>query len=138
MRKFVLVAAFGLWSAAAGATSSIEGYWLTDDHKGLVRIGACGRQLCGWIARVLDNEPGVPTHDVNNPNPALRARPITGMQTLSGFMPGAAGQYRGGRAYDPQSGRSYRASLALNPDGSLSVTGCLLFICQTKHWLRVR
>ena len=38
--------------------------------------------------------------------------------------------------YDPKSGRSYKARLTSNPDGTLTVTGCLLFICQSQSWRR--
>lgn len=137
MRRLALACLIGLWSAAASAASPIDGFWLTDDHKGVVRIGACGASLCGWIARVLDRGPNVPTRDVNNPNAALRSRPIVGMPVLTGFTRDGD-EYSGGRAYDPQSGRSYSTTLTLNPNGSLNVTGCVLFICRTKVWTRAR
>jgi hypothetical protein len=79
--------------------------------------------------------PSVPKTDVNNPDPNLRSRPILGLQTLSGFTRDGA-VWSGGRAYDPKSGRSYRATLQLNPDGSLKLTGCVLFICQSRRWTR--
>ncbi|HYJ53495.1 MAG TPA: DUF2147 domain-containing protein [Allosphingosinicella sp.] len=126
-----------LAAAPAMAAPNITGNWLTDDGKGVVRIGPCGRQMCGWIARVLDRGPSVPTRDVNNPEPGLRARPIVGLQTLSGFNPEAA-SWTGGQAYDPKSGRSYRTTLSLNGDGSLNVRGCVMFICQSRRWTRAR
>ena len=101
MRRTATFALLALWSAAAAATAPIEGLWLTDDRKGVVRIGPCGRQLCGWVARVLDHGPDVPTRDVRNPDPRLRGRPILGLPTLTGFS-GAGGQWTGGRAYDPE------------------------------------
>ncbi|HMG47700.1 MAG TPA: DUF2147 domain-containing protein [Allosphingosinicella sp.] len=137
MRRAPTFALLGLWSAAAAAAAPVEGLWLTDDRKGVVRIGPCGRQMCGWVARVIDRGPGVPTRDVRNPDPRLRGRPILGLPTLTGFS-GAGGEWTGGRAYDPKSGRSYRASLSLQRDGALNVTGCVLFICQTKRWTRTR
>ncbi len=132
---FLLIAS--LWSGVASAASPIDGLWLTDDHKGVVRIGACGPYVCGWIVRVLDSGPRVPTRDVNNPNPALRARTILGIPVLTGFR-GGGNDYGGGAAYDPKSGRSYRASLRLRPGGALAVTGCVMFICQTALWTRTR
>ncbi|MBW8752812.1 MAG: DUF2147 domain-containing protein [Sphingomonadales bacterium] len=117
------------------APPSVEGLWLTDDHKGVVRIAPCGAQMCGRIAQVLDSGPGVPKTDVNNPDPQLRQRPIVGLPTLTGFTRQGRG-WRGGRAYDPKSGRSYRAALDLNPDGSLKVTGCVLFFCRSLRWTR--
>lgn len=135
MRRFAIIALIGLASTAAGASAPVEGLWLTDDGKGVVRIGPCGRQLCGWIARVLDRGPNVPTRDVRNPDPRLRARPIVGLQILSGFS-ASGNEWTGGRAYDPKSGRSYSTTLSLNADGSLGVTGCVMFICRTKRWTR--
>jgi uncharacterized protein (DUF2147 family) len=132
MRAAWLFALVGLWSAAASA-SPMDGLWLTDDHKGVVHIGPCGGHICGWIVRVLDRGPNVPTRDVHNPDPNLRARPILGMPVLTGFDADGSG----GRAYDPKSGRSYRTSMSLNADGSLTVTGCLvLFLCQSARWTR--
>lgn len=136
MRVSPLLVLAALVSGAAPAATPIDGLWLTDDHKGVVRIGACGGHVCGWIVRVLDRGPNVPTHDVNNPDPGLRGRPILGMPVLTGFTP-EGGELAGGHAYDPKSGRSYRTTLSLNDNGTLNVTGCVLFICQTMVWTRV-
>lgn len=119
----------------ANAPASVEGTWRTDDGKGLVRIGRCGAQTCGWIAGVLDKRPGVPSTDVKNPDAKLRGRPLLGLATLTGFTRDGA-VWKGGRAYDPKTGRSYRATLELNPDGSLKVTGCVLVICRSLRWTR--
>ena len=132
---FLLLAS--LWSGAASAATPIDGLWLTDDHKGIVRIGACGPQICGWIVRVLDSGPGVPTTDVNNPFSFMRNRPIVGLSVLSGFTR-AGDQYTGGRAYDPKSGHAYRATLRLGAGNTLEVTGCLVLICRTVRWTRAR
>lgn len=124
-------------TGAAEAPAAIDGMWLTDDHKGVVRIAPCGELLCGYIARVLAKDPGAPTTDANNPDAHLRARPLVGLRTLWGFRRNGAA-WDGGRAYDPQSGKSYRSSLALERDGSLKLTGCVLFICESRHWTRLR
>ena len=137
MRAAWIIALAGLWSAAAPAASPIDGLWLTDDHKGVVRIGACGTHLCGWIVRVLDSGPNVPTRDVNNPMLFLRNRPILGLPVLSGFSP-SGDEYTGGHAYDPKAGRAYRATLRLRSGNALAVTGCVLVICRTVVWTRTR
>jgi len=138
MRIARYLALAGLCSASAAVASPIDGLWLTDDHKGVVRVGPCGGpRICGWIVRVLDSGPGVPTRDINNPNPALRSRTILGMPVLSGFVP-YNGTWIGGSAYDPKSGRSYRASLRLQAGGALGVTGCVMLFCRTVTWTRAR
>lgn len=126
-----------LWSAAVFAQPSVQGLWLTDDGKGIVEIAPCGAKMCGRIAKILDTSPDVPRTDVNNPDPRMRDRPILGLRTLTGFSLSGDG-WKGGRAYDPKTGKSYRSTLKLNPDGSLKVSGCVLFICQSRRWTRVR
>ena len=116
---------------------SIQGLWRTDDGKGIVRIAPCGAALCGTIVRVLDRGPDVLTRDSKNPDPRLRGRPIQGLPILTGFRRSGS-IWKGGRAYDPKTGRSYRSTLQLNRDGSLKVTGCVLFVCQSRRWVRAR
>lgn len=130
-----LVLVLVLSSAVAWAAPAIQGDWLTDDRQAVVRIGPCGQHLCGTIARVLATGPNVPTRDANNPNPRLRGRALLGLPILSGFSASRA-SWTGGRAYDPKSGRSYRSTLALNGDGSLNVTGCVLVVCRSRRWTR--
>ncbi len=126
-----------LLAAKADAEPTIQGRWLTDDGMGVVRIGPCGTRLCGWIVEVLDASPGVPRTDVNNPDPRLRDRPIIGLQTLSGFAR-AGVVWRDGRAYDPKSGHSYRATLEVEPDASLKLTGCVMFLCRSRSWTHAK
>lgn len=136
--RFLIAAQLPLAAAfAAGASGeAVFGRWLTDDGKGIVTIAPCGPALCGRISQVLDRTPGVPTTDVKNPDATLRKRNILGLPVLTGFRREGS-QWNGGRAYDPKSGSSYRSRLSLNADGSLRVTGCVLFICQSKRWRRV-
>jgi uncharacterized protein (DUF2147 family) len=123
--------------SAGAAAPSVAGRWLTDDGKAIVEIAACGRQMCGRIARVLDTSPSVPANDVNNPDPQRRGRPLVGLPILWGFDRGEAA-WEGGRAYDPKTGNRYDARLRLNADGSLRVTGCVLVVCRSKTWTRAR
>ena len=120
-------------AAALFATSpGLNGDWVTSDRTAVVRVGACGGAVCGRIVRIL--AAGVPRNDVNNPDRAQRSRPLVGVAVLSGFTADGSG----GRAYDPKSGRSYRASLRLNGDGTLRVTGCVAFVCRSQTWTRAR
>ena len=130
-----LVWAVWIGHAAAAGEGGVEGLWLTDDGKGEVRIAPCGTHMCGRIARVLDTRPSVPRTDVNNPDPKLRQRALVGLQTLWSFTRDGS-KWTNGKAYDPKSGNTYRSELSLNPDGSLKVTGCVLFVCQSRRWTR--
>ena len=112
------------------ASPGLTGDWVNNDRTAVVRIAPCGGSLCGRIVRVIAR--GAPTTDVNNTDRALRGRALAGLTVLSGFSPSGDG----GRAYNPRSGRTYRATLRSNADGTLRVTGCVMMICRSQTWTR--
>ena len=117
------------------APQPIAGRWITQDGDALVQIGPCGRALCGTVARFLVPPPGgAKQGDINNPDPALRARPLLGLAVLSGFV--ADGATWRGRIYDPKSGKSYRSVLRRRDAQTLEVKGCIGPFCQTQLWRR--
>jgi uncharacterized protein (DUF2147 family) len=135
----LLLASLMLLAAApaVAAPASVQGLWLTDDHKGLIQIAPCGHYLCATIAKVADTSGNAPKTDIHNPDAALRNRPLLGLPVLTGFE--SAGTYWKGHAYDPKSGKTYRSTMQLNADGSLEVSGCILFLCpKSIRWTRVR
>jgi uncharacterized protein (DUF2147 family) len=128
---------FPLAALAHGA--SLEGtQWRTASGSGIVRFERCdGARLCGSIVRVLTPGQAGAT-DANNPDPALRSRPVQGLRILSGFNETSHGVWTGGRIYNPEDGRSYRSELRIGRDGRLQVKGCVGPICQTQHWTAAR
>jgi uncharacterized protein (DUF2147 family) len=137
MRLAIIATVLALAAGPALAADPVEGDWMVGTTR--VRIAPCpatAERLCGVIVAVKPAA-GRPSTDVHNPDPKLRARPILGLSTLTGFS-GSGGDWSGGRAYDPKSGKSYRSTLKLNPDGSLNVSGCVFFICESRRWTRVR
>ena len=117
----------------AASPQTIFGMWRTDDGAAIIKIDRCGSTLCGKIERVLD--PKAPANDINNPDPGKRSHPLVGTMILSDFA-GSGTVWKNGSAYDPKAGRSYRSSLALQGDGKLKVTGCVLFVCRSRYWIR--
>ncbi len=122
-------------SAAVAAPAPVTGRWLTEEGKAIVEIAPCGRELCGRVARVLKPRPGGPAVDANNPDKALRNRPIEGIAILSGFT--ASSDRWKGRIYDPESGRTYRSELMIE-GATLKVKGCFGPFCRSQNWTRVR
>mgnify|MGYP003598342615 CR=1 FL=1 len=120
----------------ANAAASVSGLWLTTEKDSVIEIGPCGGGLCGRIARILKPNPNGPPRDINNPDPALRNRPIQGLPILTGFRD--AGSNWEGTAYDPRAGKSYRSYLTVMRDGTLEVKGCVAFFCRTNSWTPVR
>jgi len=117
----------------ASAADAVFGRWLTDDGAATVRVFPCGNKLCGAIVRVLD--PEAPMKDVNNPDWRQRSRPLVGTVVLRDFIRSGA-VWKEGRVYDPKTGHSYRSELAMENDGRLKVTGCILFLCRSRLWKR--
>ena len=113
------VAALALLAAPAQAQSAL-GVWLTDDGDALVEIGSCGAALCGRIVWMRD-PPAL--DDRHNPDPALRARPLCGLEILAGFAADGEGRWSGGRVYDPKTGSTYRGTITLDADGALTLRG---------------
>ena len=134
----VLAAALLLSFAPVAAAQDILGLWNADDSR--VEIYACGDLLCGRIAEL--DEPldanGNPKLDTNNPDPALRSRPILGMDLIAGFSPKGEGKWRGGTIYDPRDGKTYKCAMSLKPDGTLEVRGYVgvALFGKTVVWTR--
>jgi uncharacterized protein (DUF2147 family) len=127
----ILILPLVLLAFPAVAAEPITGRWLTGNGKAVVAIQPCGKALCGRIQRILAPTPdGAPT-DSRNPDPKLRARPIQGLEILSGFAD--AGKTWRGRIYDPEAGKWYKSIIAREP-GGLKVQGCVLLFCQSQHW----
>jgi uncharacterized protein (DUF2147 family) len=135
------IAALGAILAAlagsAQAAGTVQGVWLTQSGSAKVRLAPCGSKLCGtiiWLKNPTDKATGKPPIDGKNPDPALRDRPIVGLQMIHDFKSAAGGRWTGGSIYDPESGKTYASKLNLNPDGTLKVEGCIAIICQAQTW----
>lgn len=130
-----LVAALSV-AGLAHAASPIDGRWQTPVKNGVIEIAPCGDALCGRVVTsdVIKADPGM--KDVNNKDAALRDRPIKGLLTLKGFT-GGPKEWKGGTAYNPDDGGTYKGSLTLVDANTLKVTGCIVFpLCKTQTWTR--
>lgn len=138
MRRSVsLLASLLVWLAgAASAQPPVTGDWLTAGASAVVKIAPCagnGDTLCGRITWLWNPRPD---HDEHNADPALRSRPLVGLEMLSGFRSDASGGWTGGRIYNPEDGNTYSASFRLRDATTLDVRGCVMFICRSQVWRR--
>lgn len=117
----------------AWAAEPITGRWVTQDKDAVVAIAPCGNALCGRIERFLVLPPeGNDQRDINNPDPAKRARKLLGSAILFGLA--ADGNGWRGQVYDPKKGKTYAAKLRRKPDGTLEMKGCIGPFCQSQVW----
>jgi len=124
MTKALLLAAAALFFLAAQLFASggeeILGTWNNEDGRAKIEIFNCGGAYCGkiiWLRK--PNYPpddklgmgGKPRVDRENPDPALRGRPILGLQIMEGFIFRGNGVWEKGHIYDPESGKTYKGKI---------------------------
>ncbi|MCX5759375.1 MAG: DUF2147 domain-containing protein [Candidatus Hydrogenedentes bacterium] len=85
-----------------------------------------------------DKEAGRQTHDRNNPDPALRSRPMLGLELLKDFQYVGEKRYENGTIYNPEDGRTYKAKLTLADPEHLHVRGFIgiSLLGGTTVWTR--
>ena len=119
----------------------VSGEWATEGHAAHVRIAPCASEsatLCGtitWLWEAIDST-GNPTRDANNPDPKLRDRSLVGLHLLREFRVDEDAISEG-EIYNPENGRTYRASLRLRSSDMLEVKGCFMLLCDTQVWRRL-
>lgn len=137
-----IILALSLAAAVQAADSApVTGLWATSEEGGRVRIEACDDapdRVCGVLvdAAVLQADPD--RLDQNNPDPALRERPLRGVAVIDAFERGEDGAWTPGVLYDPEKGRTIeRGYIKLADADRLEVRGCVAFICRTQVWTRI-
>ena len=85
-----------------------------------------------------DRMAGQPKVDRENPDPALRERPLEGLVMMQGFRYAGDGKWDKGTIYDPDNGKTYKCTMRLD-DGVLKVRGFIGFslLGRTTEWTRV-
>ena len=139
IRTLSILAALASGSLASAAANDdandaldVYGAWLTQKQNSVVVISQCDAAPCGEIVWIDAPDADALT-DTENPDAALRARPLLGLKMLYGFE-AKKDQWKKGRIYDPETGKTYGARLRRLEDGALQVKGCIGPICQTQIW----
>ena len=135
------LASFALPAHASSPAVTPIGVWYAEGGAAKVGIERCDEaKLCGrvlWLRSPLD-EDGCALRDVHNPDPALRARQVEGLEVLRGLTQREDGTWADGSVYDPASGYTYRCQLALEGNDRLRLRGYVgvPLIGRTTTWTR--
>ena len=133
-------AVFGRWLTESG-NAHVELYRCADPARGFV----CGKVV--WLRNAInpDDTPAASVEevrDVKNPDPALRARPILGLEFLHGFQPSAdePGTFTNGKIYNAEEGETYSARIRLEQRDRLVLRGFVLMpmLGKSQTWARVQ
>ena len=149
-----LVVLFAVLSAfpASAQTPSVMGTWLTESRAAHVQVAPCADPargpVCGQIVKLLDpkdadGKPMVPEEvvDRRNADPSLRGRKVLGMMMLYDFTKtGDPNSFESGTIYSGENGKTYKAKLGLQADGTLRLRGYvgIPMLGETQIWTRVQ
>jgi uncharacterized protein (DUF2147 family) len=119
MSRFFSIIALVFFTATtvfATDKTSYEGHYWNEEKDGIVKLqltkdgGIEGITIWGET----------PSLDVNNPNPALRDRSLSGIIFLWGFSyQPKKNRWEDGNVYDPDTGKTYSAKLSLEKGGKI-------------------
>jgi len=127
----------------------VVGTWFTKSQSE-VTIEPCEEGYCGVLTKIvvpqfLRDRYGEDLRamegnyfDALNKDPALRRRPVLGLQIL--VLHTRSGENRlEGTIYNPEDGETYNGFMELIDENSIRLSGCILFnlICMGEDWVRV-
>lgn len=142
-----LVAPFA--AASNNGADAIVGLWKTEPNPNgyaIVKITHDGTTFNGrivWLEKPVygpsEPRPGQPRVDLHNPDPALRNRPIMGLEMLKGFVYKGHNMWKKGTIYDPNVGKTYKCKMWLEGNDTLKVRGYIgfSFLGRNVTWYRV-
>lgn len=146
-----VLALLSMGTARAQAPAIIEGTWRTL-LLSEVTIAPCPDGFCGYLSRIVVPEgllSGAEAEaaaamqpedffDHRNKDPALRSRPMLGLQILT-LRQGGKPHVFEGEIYNPEDGNSYSGYMELLGPDAVRLNGCVLFnvICRGEDWTRV-
>lgn len=141
----------GALLAAPAMAQDVFGVWLTESKGAQVEIYKCpdsaNGPVCGRVVRLFDpkgpdGKPVKPEDAVDhrNPDANLRARKVLQMVFLYNFKPASANSFEEGAIYSAEDGKTYKANLALQADGTLRLRGYVgaPILGKTQIWTRVK
>lgn len=117
--------------AFAAGPGDILGLWKTDGGDSRLELFKCSDKICGKIVWLkvphyidaVDGPVGKTKVDWKNPDPAVRKRPILGLQVMKGFTPRSGNRWDNGTCYDPESGKNYKCKMQLAGSDRLVLRG---------------
>ncbi len=129
----------------------IEGIWQTQELSE-VTIALCPEGFCGTLSKIVVPREGLTEEeyaaaqampvesftDMRNPDPALRSRPMMGLQILT-LLPSTKPNIYDGEIYNPKDGNIYSGYVEMLGPDLIKLNGCVLYnlICQGQDWVRV-
>lgn len=138
MLRLLAIAAVTVAVATPALAADITGRWRTPGNGGEVEVYKCGAAVCGRLisSAHIAREPGA--LDVKNQDQSLRDRKLKGLTFLTGFTGGPT-EWKGGKVYNPEDGKTYSGSITATDANTLKLKGCVVApLCKTQVWSRIK
>ena len=121
---------------ASAASDPAEGLWVTSNFASVVELSRCEASLCARLVWLWDvGVAGRRKLDGENPDERLRGRPLVGLPLFERFR--SDDDAWKGRIYNPEDGRTYRATLVQRGRDVLRLRGCYGPFCRSQTWRRL-
>lgn len=140
MIRHLLAFALLALPGAAMAEEPPTGYWLTGKKGVIVNVHECGENTyCArtvWLKKP-NHKDGTLKLDNENPDPALRDRPLCGIEVITGLRPDEEGGWTGGLVYDPKTGKRFDFDMKRTDEG-MHVRGYLgtPLLGKSEDWVK--
>ena len=119
------------------AQTEINGLWLTENKRSVIKILPCEQGTCGIIHWIVE---GGMQDDTKNPYESRRGQPMCGLTILWDFKQTGATKWTNGRIYKADDGDMYKANMELEGPNLLEVRGYvgIPLFGKTQKWTRVQ
>lgn len=139
---FIITSHVAVAQALPAEADAILGVWESGSGKARVKIEKSGDKFYGKIVwlREPNNEEGKPKVDKNNPEEALRTKPLLGYRILKDFTYAGDKVWEEGTIYDPENGSTYSCEITMKDENTLDVRGFIgvSVFGRTDVWKRVQ
>ena len=122
----------------------ILGTWIPKKGDSHVKIEKVGSKYYGkvvWLKNPNEKEGTGPDLDDKNPDESQRNTPILGLRVLKDFSFEGDGVFKGGRAYDPNNGKTYCGKITIIDADHIDMRGSICgfsILGRTETWTRYK
>ncbi len=134
MKRMLVAAALAsaICPSALADPFNVFGTFALPSGNSRIEIADCGNgSPCGKVVWI--NPADLPEGQTVQTITDARGAKILGLKLLHSFERKGK-DWRGGKIYDPEEGKTYDSRLKRLTDGTLEVKGCIGPICQTQIW----
>lgn len=124
---------------AQNDSDKVLGQWFNEEKDAKVEIYKESGKYYGkvvWL-KTPNNEQGTPKLDKENPDDALKSRPVMGLLLLTDFVYDD-NEWEDGEIYDPKSGKTYSCFMEFDSEEVLKIKGYIgvKWVGKTTYWTK--